>query len=244
MAVAGDAEGMVGFRGDCRGVREAPSPWRGGPLCESRPSASLLGCSLDGGDWWAGAAEGALGCDTSTWWWWCCRRGMPRAVARAWVSRDGPWGLCRTAGPRAYLTSAWDGAAEITVAGAEGSREAVPGASSWGAAGDGSSGVGGVGGVGGVRGGGDTGESDSSCSWCCSCSWSRTLCVADGSGSDLRGGGRDDEGGEQEGEEGGGGEAGSPAVRPGLTTTAAAAFSGAKGGVDMGRTSGGTGGNE
>jgi hypothetical protein len=63
---------------------------------------------------------------------------MPRAVAKAWVSKEGPWGRCRTTGPRAFLTgSAWD-AAEITVACS--TRGSVPGVPCWAGGVDGGSG--------------------------------------------------------------------------------------------------------
>jgi hypothetical protein len=80
---------------------------------------------------------------------------MPRAVARAWVSNEGPWGLCKVAGARVYLTgSAWAtaDAAEDPVTGA--AWDPVPDAP-WSPAGRG--------GVGGGGGGGTTDETGPSC---------------------------------------------------------------------------------
>lgn len=79
---------------------------------------------------------------------------MPRAVARAWVSKEGPWGLCRAAGPRACLTgSAW-AVAETPVAWA--AKGAVPAVSCCPAGGDCDSG-------GGDGGGTDETDPSSSC---------------------------------------------------------------------------------
>lgn len=122
---------------------------------------------------------------------------MPRAVARAWLSREGPGGLCRTAGPRPYLIgSAWGAGAIVRpVSGADwgtGSGMPVPWCAS------------------------ATGGADPSSSACCS--------VGNGGTSSgwAFGGGADEGGGR-----GGGGEGGQRAARSGLLTSAAdAAFSG------------------
>lgn len=144
---------------------------------------------------------------------------MPRAVARAWLSREGPGGLCRTAGPRPYLIgSAWGAGARVRpMSGAgwgTGSGMPVPWCAS------------------------ATGGADPSSSACCSVGSGGTSSGwAFGGGADEGGGGEVEEAGEQEEEEG------QRAARSGLLTSAAdAAFSGWLSALDMRCTSGGAGG--
>jgi len=159
---------------------------------------------------------------------------MPRAVARAWVSSEGPWGLCGGAEPREYLiwSASSTGAEELAGAGADTAVEVVvmvevegvdvgmpccPGGV--GVGGRGTSCCPTKGGRGGVGGEG------------CESSGGSELHVVDtGTEEDAGAGARAGAGA--------GAGAASTRRRLGLTSAAGAAFSEVEGGLDMRRTSG------